>query len=91
MVFIYNNRKSGDAQHNWRIFLSLVQQSKSDVNDFTTMMQRLATERVDKYRNLLAHGDPVSREIAQSLRNSILGKKISPGILPWLAEHLEPV
>jgi len=91
MVFIYNNRKSGDAQHNWRIFLSLVQLSKSDVNDFTTMMQRLATERVDKYRNLLAHGDPVSREIAQSLRNSILGKKNQPGILPWLAEHLEPV
>jgi len=42
------------------------------------------------YRNLLAHGGIISRDIASTLRNSIIGDKHTQGILCWLVEHVEP-
>lgn len=90
MKNIYKYRHSGDAQHNWGIFENLVKQSGSSIHDFTDTMQRMADEDVKEKRNQLAHGNPVPRDLAQSLRDTIIGKRDQPGVLYWLAENLQP-
>ncbi len=48
-------------------------------------------ERIKNKRNLLAHGGVVTKEVALSLRESIIGDRNRPGILCWLVECMEAV
>jgi hypothetical protein len=45
---------------------------------------------VHKTRNRLAHSNPLSKAEAVQLRTLILGSRQQPGILCWLAEHVQP-
>jgi hypothetical protein len=92
MKFICDNRQTqSDAIHNWRLFTTSVSNSGSDINQFTVNIERLVNENVAMYRNDLAHGERVDQSIARQLRETIIGRRNSPGILCWIAEHLQPV
>jgi hypothetical protein len=78
------------TQQNWRLCQTIVAQSKSDIRAFEAIFKRMVTENVAKNRNTLAHGGPIPQSTAQELRDAIIGRKGKPGILCWLAEHLEP-
>jgi hypothetical protein len=75
---------------NWRTFKEIALQSKSSEEELLWMVGRLVKEKVREYRNLLAHGGPVTEQVATSLRDSILGDKNNPGLLHWLVKHLDP-
>lgn len=76
--------------HNWSLCLSLVQQAGASSQDFAAAIARMESEHVAAYRNQLAHGGPVAKSIAQSLRETIIGRRDKLGILPWFAEYLPP-
>ena len=78
------------AQHNWELCRAIIVHSKSDIRAFEAILKRMVTENVAKNRNTLAHGGPIPQSTAQKLRDVIIGRKDKPGILCWLAEHLEP-
>ncbi len=78
------------AQHNWELCRAIIVHSKSDIRVFEAILKRMVTENVAKNRNTLAHGGPIPQSTAQKLRDVIIGRKDKPGILCWLAEHLEP-
>jgi hypothetical protein len=89
--YAYNNRsRDKNAAHNWSLLIALVKRSGSSSAEFEALVERINSEQVTVYRNLLAHSGFVNRDIAASLRKSIIGDKHSPGILCWLAEHIEP-
>jgi hypothetical protein len=71
--------------------IELVENSGSNDAEFITLVERINGEQVLKYRNLLAHGGIVNRDIAASLRESIIGDKYTRGILCWLVDHVDPV
>jgi hypothetical protein len=90
--YAYHNRNNEkDAAHNWNLLTTLVKNSGSNITEFEALIVRFNNEQVKDHRNCLAHGDFVDRNIAASLRNSIIGDKRTPGILCWLVEHIEPV
>jgi hypothetical protein len=90
--FAYNNRsRDENAAHNWKLLIELIKKSGSNVAEFITLVDRINGEQVYKYRNLLAHGGIVNRDIASALRDSIIGDKHTPGVLCWLVEHIDPV
>jgi hypothetical protein len=78
------------AQHNWGLCHTIVVQSKSDIRAFEAILKRMVEENVAKNRNTLAHSGLIPQSTAQDLRDVIIGRKDKPGILCWLAEHLEP-
>ncbi len=86
----YNRHKEKDAAHNWSLLTTLVQNSGGSITEFEALIARFNNEQVKEHRNRLAHGDFVDRDIAASLRTSIIGDKRTPGILCWLVEHVEP-
>src|SRR5207248_7684583 len=81
----------GEAKNNWETLLWCVEQSGSDPQEFEQIVQRMVDEAIIIKRNLLAHGGAVTGEIAASLRRSIIGDRIKPGVLCWLAEYVYPV
>jgi len=89
--YIYLNRAiKSDAKHNWGLFTQIVAHSHSDMQEFTTIIGRMDSEHIADNRNKLAHSNPIPQAIAQELRDAIIGHKKKPGVLCWLAEHLEP-
>ena len=50
----------------------------------------MVTDQLKEKRNMLAHGEAISKEVALNLRESVIGTRYKPGILCWLAEHLDP-
>ena len=78
------------AQHNWELCSIIIVHSNSDIRAFEAILKRMVTENVAMNRNKLAHGGPIPQSIAKELRDVIIGRKDKPGILCWLAEHLEP-
>lgn len=79
-----------DAKDNWETMLWLVEQSRSKPREFRDLIQQMIDENIKDKRNLLAHGGAVTREIATSLYENIIGDRKKPGILYWLAENLQP-
>ncbi len=91
-TYTYANRHTkNDAGHDWSILEPLIKSVGGNAAEFERILQRLIAERVKEYRNQLAHGDPIAKQDAQFLRESILGNRNQPGILYCLAEHLQPV
>jgi hypothetical protein len=89
--YVYNNRnKLVDAAHNWNLLISLVKRSDSSIAEFEALVERISSEQVTVHRNLMAHGGMVNRDIAASLRKSIVGDKRTPGMLCWLVENIDP-
>ena len=82
--------KIEDSKYNWQLFTELVTASKSSITDFDDMLRYFTDDGVANKRNLLAHGSIISQDIAQSLRNSIIGIKGAQGFLTWLVENLDP-
>ena len=90
--FAYNNRyRDENAAHNWNLLTELIKKSGSNVAEFITLIERINREQMLTYRNLLAHGGIVNRDIASTLRDSIIGDKHTPGVLCWLVEHIDSV
>ncbi len=56
---------------------------------FVGMIQRMLDEQMREKRNLLAHGETISKEIANTLRDCIIGDRHHAGILCWLVEHVD--
>lgn len=90
--YLYSVREAtqGDDAHDWTILKAILTQSQCDMLDFENILQRLASGRISHYRNQLAHGDPIPRNIAQALRETVIGHAGNPGILYWLAQKLDP-
>ena len=78
------------ACHNWSLCCTLVTHSGGDIPAFEAMLKQMVDEHVSHNRNEIAHGRPISQNIAQELRDAIIGRKGKPGILYRLAECLEP-
>ena len=87
------NRQSSDSKacNNWQTFLWLVQQSGNQPRDFERLIQAMIDQNIKDKRNLLAHGGAITREIAESLREAIIGDRSKQGMLCWLAEHMDAV
>ena len=82
--------KIRSARHNWPLCESIVRRAGCTLADFEQILHRIITEGITARRNKLAHGEAVSQADARALRDTIIGTKEKPGILLWLAEHLEP-
>lgn len=58
--------------------------------EFERIVQRMSREKIHDKRNKLAHGEAISKELAASLREIVIGNMDQPGgILRWLAEHVD--
>jgi DNA topoisomerase IA len=79
-----------EATSNWETMLWVVKQSKSNTREFEELIKQMIAENIREKRNLLAHGETVTKEIATSLYEHIIGDRHKPGLLCWLAENLEP-
>lgn len=89
ITYAYTNRyRNNDARINWDVLTGQVSRSNSDVREFEDVVQRMLTEQMREKRNLLAHGEAISREVATSLRDCVIGDRRHTGILCWLAEHV---
>ena len=70
---MYDKRhRDRGAKQNWDKLEVLVKSVGGNVFEFERILQRLIDEHVRKYRNQLAHGDPVAMQDAQVLREAIL-------------------
>jgi hypothetical protein len=85
-------RRSSDreAKNNWETFIWLVGEAGSQPHEFERIIKHMVEHDIKDKRNQLAHGGAISREIASSLRESVIGDRNKPGILCWLAEYMEP-
>jgi hypothetical protein len=92
ITYAYTNRFiDKTAQNNWETFSWLVRNAGSDPQEFECVVKQMINEQIKDKRNLLAHGGAVTKEVASSLRENIIGDRNRPGILRWLVEHFEPV
>lgn len=85
----YNYRgMSTSDRATWNTMLSRIPPERRD--EFEHIVQRMSQESVYSKRNKLAHGEAISKEVAASLRDIVIGNMNQPGILRWLAEHVDP-
>jgi hypothetical protein len=82
---------TGDAAHNWLVLRDVIGRAQCDMTNFMSMLDKLVRMQIVEQRNHLAHGNPVSEEVAKCLREAIIGEGGQPGILHWLTQHLDPV
>ncbi|HVU68366.1 MAG TPA: hypothetical protein VHD63_14605 [Ktedonobacteraceae bacterium] len=82
----YDYRHTSDKA-NWQVMLSRV--DSADHNAFEQLIQRLSLEKVHDKRNKLAHGEAISRELAENLRDLVIGKGSKHGALRILAELVD--
>ena len=59
------------------------------MHEFEDIVQRMLNEQMREKRNLLAHGETISKEVATSLRDCIIGDRYQTGILCWLVEYVD--
>jgi len=91
ITYAYTNRFiDKTAQNNWETFSWLVRNAGSNPQEFERIVKQMIDEQIKDKRNLLAHGGAVTKEVALSLRENIIGDRNRPGILCWLVEHFEP-
>lgn len=90
LEYMYQHKGQQDSKHNWSLCMTLVNQARVQPKQFEEVIGRIVQEHVVTYRNRLAHGGPITQNVAQSLRTTIIGNRNKPGILSWLAEHLPP-
>lgn len=91
ITYAYINQSvNSEAQHNWDTLCWLVRNAGSNPQEFERIVKQMIDEKIKEKRNLLAHGGAVTKEIASSLRESIIGDRNKPGILCWLVEYIEP-
>jgi hypothetical protein len=85
-------RRSSDreAKNNWETFIWLVRESGSQPHEFESIIKHMVEHAIKDKRNQLAHGGAITREIASSLRESVIGDRKKTGILCWLAENMGP-
>jgi hypothetical protein len=83
-------RHDSNANHNWTLFMALVGSSSSDPAAFEAMLKRLIDGRIRDQRNRLAHGEATTQPEAEAIRTLLIGTRSRPGVLCWLAEHLDP-
>lgn len=84
--------------HNWQIMTQYVQQSWPEAAAhapaeaaLSAMVADLATIRLDDLRNTLAHGRPVSRAMAATIRMAVIGSRQHLGALCWATTYLRPL
>jgi hypothetical protein len=83
-------RKIEDSQYNWRLCMALAKASQCGIKEFDDALWYFTDDGVARNRNLLAHGGVISQDIAQALRDGIIGRKGAQGFLVWLVENLDP-
>ena len=59
-------------------------------NALLNMLEVFEFEGIAKHCNALAYGEIVTQTVAQDLRAKIIGAGGQPGLLCWLALHLDP-
>lgn len=80
----------GDLAHNWNVLKAILLQAGCDINALLNTLEVFEFEGIAKHRNALAHGEIVTQTVAQDLRAKIIGAGGQPGLLSWLALHLDP-
>lgn len=80
-------KKDTNARSNLALIFSLV----ATQNHRALAKQLWRLKKVHQTRNRLAHSNPLEKAEAMQLRALILGSREQPGILLWLAEHVQPV
>lgn len=68
---------------------AVVNASGSDAAAFEALFKRIVDTGLKDKRNRLAHGEATPREEAQAIRSLLIGSRSEPGVLCWLAEHLD--
>lgn len=89
-LYYGRNALKGNDAHNWGIVRTILIQSGCDLHEFENILVRLVNSNVFAHRNHLAHGEPIQQQIAETIRETIIGHAGQPGVLRWLAEHLDP-
>lgn len=83
IIYAYEKRDG-----NWQAFCQRILDSGSSIRDFEALVQRMANEAIKEKRNAIAHGGVITCQLAQELRESIIGGRSKPGILCWIVEHI---
>ena len=83
-------RSNSNAHHNWNLLITVVNTSGSDEAAFEALFKRIVDAELKDKRNHLAHGEATPRAEAQVIRSLLIGSRGEPGVLCWLAEHLDP-
>ncbi len=84
-AYDYRNSNPRDRA-TWQTMLSRLPPKDHDA--FARIVERMSNENLHTRRNKLAHGEAISKETAASLREIVIGTRQQPGILFWLAEHI---
>ena len=79
---------SASDRATWNTMLSRIVPEKK--GEFEQIVQRMSREKIHDKRNRLAHGEAISKDLAAFLREIVIGTMNQPGILRWLAEHVDP-
>lgn len=86
-AYDYRNTTAKDRA-TWQTMLSRVPLEKRA--PFEQLIQRMSQEKIHEKRNKLAHGEAITRELADDLHKLVIGNMSEPGILRKLAELVEP-
>ena len=90
LPYAYTRRATDPkAQATWNVFLWRISAAGSDPAAFERVVERMTAEHIKEKRNALAHGGTIGREVAASLRESIIGDRSRPGVLCWIVEHID--
>ena len=85
-----NQQTHTSASTNWSVCVARVRQSQSDTAKFEEVVKLMHDKCISKIRNDIAHGSKIiSKSLASDLRHWIIGDRDNPGILCWLAEHID--
>jgi hypothetical protein len=89
--YAYANQQTHTvASTNWSVCIARVRQSRGDAAKFEEVVKLMHDKRIGKIRNDIAHGSKIiSKSLASDLRHWIIGDRDNPGILCWLAEHID--
>ena len=93
LKYLYQHRNDtrADTVHNWRVLRDILAQANCNTQEFETIIKRMVDKEVVDHRNHLAHGEPIQKETAELLRETIIGDGDNMGILRWLVRSTDPV
>jgi hypothetical protein len=89
-LYVNPTALKGDLAHNWNVLKAILLRAGCDINALLNTLEVFEFEGIAKHRNALAHGEIVTQTVAQDLRAKIIGAGGQPGLLCWLALHLDP-
>lgn len=92
IIFAYQERdEKAKAAQIWNILTSHITHSGSNPAESEQLVQRMDAKDIKGKPNTLAHGEPITREVASALREIVIGDRNKLDISYWLIEHIDVI